>query len=458
MAEYPHWNKGRKRWEIDYRGIRYTQTPKRLNVPRTREQSETAARDWWRQKRASIDRICRLTELQTAEVQADLDAIQELNESGKPAMVAIGMITERKRARKASTKPSVATYIQQTLADERARTERGELQVSSYGQFQRRITHFQEWLATKTLLPMDQVEWWNEVKAYRDHLATLIADGSMATGYANHHLTAVVKLLKLAVEDGTIDVPRFIATRKRIKFKNKKTAKSKIKNKDDTWENDLPLLRRVVAAATPRTKLYILLSLNCGYGHVDTSQVGQDEHRDGRIIRKRCKTHDAEHTPEVNYKLWDETEALMRKFRATKAAPVNRLGNPVALTNEDGKMLVVDTIKADGKESNTNNIKTAWARVKKLSQFKGAKFKPYHVLRHTSANFIQGKFGLPMAQHFLGQAPNSVAERHYTNKEQAQFDKALAWLHSELFPTPDKPPRKRKGKTATKRTRKPTPR
>ena len=70
-------------------------------------------------------------------------------------------------------------------------------------------------------------------------------------------------------------------------------------------------------AAPDRTKLYILLMLNCGMTQKDIADLAVTEvnWEEGRIKRKRSKTGDCENVPTVNYKLWPETLRLLRQER-----------------------------------------------------------------------------------------------------------------------------------------------
>ena len=49
------WVKTRKRWEKMYKGQRFVVSPRQLGVADSKEESATAANEWWRKKRAEID-------------------------------------------------------------------------------------------------------------------------------------------------------------------------------------------------------------------------------------------------------------------------------------------------------------------------------------------------------------------------------------------------------------------
>lgn len=73
----------------------------------------------------------------------------------------------------------------------------------------------------------------------------------------------------------------------------------------------------MLQAAVDRTKLYILLMLNCGMTQKDISDLRVEEvdWQEGRIIRKRSKTSKHENVPTVSYLLWQETFRLLRQER-----------------------------------------------------------------------------------------------------------------------------------------------
>lgn len=73
-----------------------------------------------------------------------------------------------------------------------------------------------------------------------------------------------------------------------------------------------------LAAASDRTKLYILLMLNCGMTQQDISdlRINEVDWDAGTITRKRSKTADRKGVPTVKYSLWPETFRLLRQERA----------------------------------------------------------------------------------------------------------------------------------------------
>lgn len=179
-------------------------------------------------------------------------------------------------------------------------------------------------------------------------------------------------------------------------------------------------------AETPeRSKLFILLMLNCGMyqsdiARLDKSQVNLAKRR---IERKRSKTEQHPNVPVVNYLLWKKTANLLEKFIDTDD------GNPLALLNEEGKPLQAKFIGEDGKAKRVCNITTAYKRLKARLGIS----HPLAQLRKTSANLLyNSKQYRPFHFLFLGHAPRSVAERFYVSDKKTTLDHAIRWLGKQL--------------------------
>lgn len=180
----------------------------------------------------------------------------------------------------------------------------------------------------------------------------------------------------------------------------------------------------LLAAATDRTRLYLLLMLNCGMYQQDVADLQHTEvdWDQGRIIRKRSKTAKQKNVPKVNYRLWAPTFELLKRFRSD-----HRI---LALVNENGSPLRQRGFRADGQTHNLDNIKKAYERVcTKL----GVKIKPLKLFRKTGASKLEEHetFGR-YAQYYLGHAPDSVAESRYARPSDEQFDRAISWLGEQF--------------------------
>lgn len=180
---------------------------------------------------------------------------------------------------------------------------------------------------------------------------------------------------------------------------------------------------KLLAKASGRTKLYILLMLNSGMTQKDISDLKQSEvdWKAGRIVRKRSKTRKHENVPEVCYKLWPTTLRLLKQERS---------GNRDArvLLNQNGNPLCHDEVTSAGKYKKNDNVKSAFHRLQRVTIIK----KPLKSLKKTSATLIRGSEKYASLESlFLGHAGGTIAHRHYAQAPQKMLDDAIDWLATE---------------------------
>ena len=182
-------------------------------------------------------------------------------------------------------------------------------------------------------------------------------------------------------------------------------------------------ITELLKEASARTKLYILLMLNCGMTQKDIADLDTSEvdWKSGRITRKRSKTRKIESVPEVSYPLWPETLQLLRQERSSaNTGPV--------LANENGGPLWHVEIQQDGRMKKNDNVRNAFNRLRK----KTGVTKPLKSLKKTSASLIRSDPRYASLESlFLGHAPQSMSDKHYTVAPQALLDDAVIWLSTE---------------------------
>jgi len=179
----------------------------------------------------------------------------------------------------------------------------------------------------------------------------------------------------------------------------------------------------LLAEASDRTTLYILLMLNCGMTQKDIAdlQMTEVDWERGYVTRKRSKTKDRENVPVVSYVLWPETLRLLKQER-------NRKATGLVLLNENEKPLWYEEVQPDGKLKKNDNIRNAFARLAKKTKIK----KPLKSLKKTSASLIRGNSKYASLESlFLGHAPQSMADKHYAATPQDLLDEAIVWLGGE---------------------------
>lgn len=196
-------------------------------------------------------------------------------------------------------------------------------------------------------------------------------------------------------------------------------------------------IRTLLGAATERGELYLLLGLNCGMTQVDLSDLKPREFdpKAGTIERKRSKTEEHEGVPVVRYTLWPRTLELLKKFRQAK-------GDRLLLT-ERGSTLVGDN-RRDAVKLTLNRLlakleKAAKAEAEERKEAGDEDATPdiiggsFKLLRATGADLLEHENGFKaVVGLYLGHAPATVAERHYTRGDQALLDKAVAWLGDQV--------------------------
>jgi integrase len=186
-------------------------------------------------------------------------------------------------------------------------------------------------------------------------------------------------------------------------------------------------VRQMLAACdgfSERTKLYLLLMLNCGMYQNDIAELHRDEVNwsKGALSRARSKTRERQ-GPVVTYRLWPETFSLLKKHRGQGHLAITTVeGNPlVRYWLEDGQMRRYDVIQS------------AWSRLAQRLGVRKIRLGMKH-LRKTSASLLgqhpQFKF---YATHFLADSPKHMTEKHYVKPSDEEFFLALDWLRGQIL-------------------------
>ena len=176
--------------------------------------------------------------------------------------------------------------------------------------------------------------------------------------------------------------------------------------------------------SSDRTKLYILLMLNCGMTQKDISDLRHDEvdWDRGRITRRRSKTRKHRNAPEVSYVLWKETLDLLIRERS-------RDDNPLVLRNENGQPLWQELRGTDGKFKKMDNIRNAFQRLREKTGIK----KTLKSFKKTSASRLRDNSSFASLERvFLSHAATSMSDKHYTKVPQNLLDEAVRWLRDDL--------------------------
>jgi|SRR5271166_5254682 len=443
------WEPRKDRWRKIYKGKLYTVSCYRLGVPPTKEASYKAANAWWLAKRAEIEGNhplsyhieelerrrdwCRLRGENRQAADYD-DAISEVR-GWRPEDIRFDKLQqqislpvsevwqriatpspevwqdriERDRPESIPEEGTIRGQAVRWLAGQEVKVKAGALAPGTLRNNSDCLAHFRSFVGD--LSPVTNIDE-DRLEAYFLHLIECLPDFSR--DYALKCFGTAKAFIRYLVEKDLIPFPKNFESRS---FRFNVGAR---KIPTLTVEEFHLLLKH----ATGQMPLHLLLMANCGFTQVDIAGLRDTEVRlgEGRIVRKRSKTQDHENVPEVDYKLWPETLALMERHRS---------GGEVVLLTESGKPWLYES-HIEGRLKSTDNIASNYKWLKgRIRKREGIEFaKSLKLIRKTSATMLggEGRYGLFLAQHFLGHSPRTVATRSYVAPPQALFDEALMWL------------------------------
>lgn len=209
-------------------------------------------------------------------------------------------------------------------------------------------------------------------------------------------------------------------------------------------------LATLYANASGRTRLYMLLGLNCAAGQMEIATLRtrhlQLAQSPARIERVRNKTKRKAKVL-AQWELWDETTTALRAYTSPYgdwgAEPTykrqnlfqdnhgDKIDDPqtLALKSEDGFPLI---------HGSTDVVQLAWQRLNKSKVIKdsGIRRLGFYSLRKTAAQMIKDIAGYETHIVFGAWATmeksgrKSVSEKHYTTRSQADFDKVAIALRA----------------------------
>lgn len=304
---------------------------------------------------------------------------------------------------------SLASWKATYLASQQQRVDAGDLSAGRFVSVRAALDYFASWSGGKTDVAAIDAQMLTRFHAA---LLQLIASEECASGYARDRLSTVRSFIRWLWEQEAIEaVPKNLDS-KQLRISRKATT-------PQTFEIDE--VKTMLESASRRTRLYLLLALNCGMTQKDISDLLQTQvaWRTGTITRKRSKTQSHESVPTVTYRLWPETLELLREFRSE---------SEVVLVNENGTRLRRDRVDASGQYKKSDNIKSAFTRL----QTKLSITKPFKLLRATSATLLESNERFRgLDDLFLGHAPKTIAEKHYSATSSSALDDALAFLRGQ---------------------------
>lgn len=358
---------------------------------------------------------------QAAESLPRLSAQQVIDPSGLEIEVADPLKTEeavwRDRLavmqRETPTEKTLQAFVERFIDDKNASAAAGELSTARVYALQLHLNGFADWLGQGSSVEEINGQVLNE---YRAHLLKKVESKEWSRTTANDRLVTLKSFVRWLWQIEAIpSLPRNMDGRTKALTIGTSSSEIKVFTKKE--------ISKLLDEASGRTKLYLLLMLNCGMTQKDIADLQHSEvdWNAGRIIRKRSKTRKHGKVPEVNYKLWPETIRLLKQER-------NRKRTGTVLLNANGQPLLSEEVTAAGKYKKNDNIKSAFQRLQQKTKIK----KPLKSLKKTSATLIRGSEKYASLESlFLGHAGGTIAHRHYAKAPQNLLDQAIGWLATE---------------------------
>ena len=267
------------------------------------------------------------------------------------------------------------------------------------------------------------------IEAYHAFIAQRLPD-EIKPRYVNDLFGEFKALINwLVIEEILKDYPRC------LQLKSNRYRFAMVRQKPKTVPLDL--VRRILEAATdnPRLRLFVLLTLNCGFGASEIGQLQKDEYDPAmdRIAHRRYKTEKSDSVPEVVYKLWTETKVLLdQEIENRKNYPQRSQSDKLLLVNENGMPLWSESIE----KSKSDNITTSFKRLIAKQRKTDPDFPSvaYYSFRKTISTLIFNKEEFARLDWlWLGHAPSTMAGQSYSAVDKDRLDRCIDWLHSEIF-------------------------
>ena len=314
----------------------------------------------------------------------------------------------------ASEDQTMQTYVERFIAEKTASVAAGELSAGRNYTLRLHVTHFRDWIGSEThVIDINGTH----LSAYRVALLENVKAKKWSRTTASDRLKSVRSFIQwLWLLEAIPTLPRIMA--------GKSNALTISKNSPTVVVFSKQEIATLLLEAFDRSKLYILLMLNCGMTQKDIADLdlAEVDWEAGRITRKRSKTRDEETVPLVSYPLWPETLRLLRQECCGK-----RSGR--VLLNEKGNPLWYEEVGDDGKLRKVDNVRSAFERLR----YKTGINKPPKSLKKTSASLLRDNQKYASLEDlYLGHAPRRMSDKHYTLAPQTLFAEAIAWLGTEF--------------------------
>ena len=297
-------------------------------------------------------------------------------------------------------------YLQSCFSD----YERGDISAAWFEKIRISVCHFVEFLQSDLPLVKLNETQLDDYKNYTLGLPVSAATGkSISPWTAKSRLDIVKLMMRWGFEMYLIDsLPRNLARYSKITIPEPRINRF-----------SLDEIHTLYRAANERTKMYILLGLNCAFGQADLAslRIVEVDIAEGRIVRKRTKT-----SVHSEFKLWPLTVEMLKKHGNLDGEPADRV-----FLSKSGQPLVHERF-VDDKFKKTDVIRSAFSRLMKKTMIPN--HRGFYSLRKTAASEIEA-IDPAVTEMFLAHSEKAM-KKHYAERDWSRLDLATTKLEKRF--------------------------
>lgn len=393
----------------------------------TKEGTVTLANTWWRNKSKEInanpleDAFNRVTSGTLDQLEDNL--VEKMHDVKKADRIFVGKVV----AQKESLSAAVDVVIGETLPDDASKIEALNRMIPPVGRTVKyALDKFLELILTKT--PPPKPVTYREIKQNLEKLPFIQEDVS-TIGEQHVEDYAVMLRKKDLAPSRKRKLYGFLV--RFIRHLYSKRLIHELPRNLESFEWDVPPqkiktyeiedVRQILADLPEKYRCWALLGLNCSMINSDIGNLKPGMIHGGYLTRKRVKTENAsDNVPEVTYRLWPETLALLKKQRSNHPE--------YWFATDVGTPLYIQWVE-DGEAHKKDMISTNWGRANLPIELKAFRSIGATILE---SHEVFGRY----AVHYLANAPSTddITRKHYAAPSQVLFDRIMDWLRLEIFP------------------------
>jgi site-specific recombinase XerD len=302
---------------------------------------------------------------------------------------------------------NIIEEINRYLALQTQRQQIKEISVHGLATILRDTGDFRDWLNRQEIETITA----DTLQRYASWQLQRYADGFQKRATLEKKLSYAKKVVKWLWRSEVLDnMPRNLETVFRVKKPKNEKKVSRVKVYSDEE------IITILAEAPERTKLYILLALNCGMYWADIADLKHGEFNGTHVTRCRTKTGE-----QGSWMLWKETKRLLEKYAT------NKDDSETMLLHKDGTELYWYK-RIAGKMRRCNHMQSSFADLLERLEISGT----FRQLRRTGSSLVRDESDSDTAKLHLANSKDSIAEKYYLADNFEGLNAALRKVEKRL--------------------------